>query len=575
MSALYKKGEIVWAKIQGYSWWPGRITKIKLKLCIRKNKLGKYILKYEKEPYFYITFFPNDSISKVKLKYMKKFIDGYKIRSKTNKRKKLERAIDIATKTFLEENPNLNIDIKRNIFNLKLYSKKKFPLLRQFRALEEEEEEQNGENDIQSFIDSEINECEKYKNELKDKKNNKNKYIGNKRRKSNEEKEDTKSFNSESDKSNDILDIEEDINKKCNKELKKYSNELFKTSVEIKRRNTFNNIINVFNNIENIINKYNIDYNFNIIKDLIFILNNYNNHNNEEIMNKSISLHKDLICKYLNNIFKYDNDFLEKETLYGESLLKTKGSKGNNNSSKIILDMEELGNKIVIEIDNLKNKVFGNFSILNEEENRNQNGKDINNSNTQLENKTINIINNDNNNSMINTNKKLKTINNYNFELNQELNDEKTVNNNIDYEFSKNGKYNNKYENFEEEIGNNDSFNHNEPFLKEIINNPNYFNKKPEGQLYPDNFFDEIYLKEEIKKENNFLRKKMCLQLYGVLQLALPCCQKRVIKNNVIYLEYLARNKDPLFGNKYKIIINMIYNRIKSEAVKIKNKNKK
>ena len=160
MSALYKKGEIVWAKIQGYSWWPGRITKIKLKLCIRKNKLGKYILKYEKEPYFYITFFPNDSISKVKLKYMKKFIDGYKIRSKTNKRKKLERAIDIATKTFLEENPNLNIDIKRNIFNLKLYSKKKFPLLRQFRALEEEEEEQNGENDIQSFIDSEINECE-------------------------------------------------------------------------------------------------------------------------------------------------------------------------------------------------------------------------------------------------------------------------------------------------------------------------------------------------------------------------------------------------------------------------------
>ena len=506
---------------------------------------------------------------------MKKFIDGYKIRSKTNKRKKLERAIDIATKTFLEENPNLNIDIKRNIFNLKLYSKKKFPLLRQFRALEEEEEEQNGENDIQSFIDSEINECEKYKNELKDKKNNKNKYIGNKRRKSNEEKEDTKSFNSESDKSNDILDIEEDINKKCNKELKKYSNELFKTSVEIKRRNTFNNIINVFNNIENIINKYNIDYNFNIIKDLIFILNNYNNHNNEEIMNKSISLHKDLICKYLNNIFKYDNDFLEKETLYGESLLKAKGSKGNNNSSKIILDMEELGNKIVIEIGNLKNKVFGNYSILNEEENRNQNGKDINNSNTQLENKTINIINNDNNNSMINTNKKLKTINNYNFELNQELNDEKTVNNNIDYEFSKKGKYNNKYENFEEEIGNNDSFNHNEPFLKEIINNPNYFNKKPEGQLYPDNFFDEIYLKEEIKKENNFLRKKMCLQLYGVLQLALPCCQKRVIKNNVIYLEYLARNKDPLFGNKYKIIINMIYNRIKSEAVKIKNKNKK
>ena len=40
MSSTYKKGEIVWAKIQGYSWWPGRITSIKLKLCIMKNNLG-------------------------------------------------------------------------------------------------------------------------------------------------------------------------------------------------------------------------------------------------------------------------------------------------------------------------------------------------------------------------------------------------------------------------------------------------------------------------------------------------------------------------------------------------------
>ena len=41
MSLTYKKGEIVWAKIQGYSWWPGRITQIKLKLNIKKNNSGK------------------------------------------------------------------------------------------------------------------------------------------------------------------------------------------------------------------------------------------------------------------------------------------------------------------------------------------------------------------------------------------------------------------------------------------------------------------------------------------------------------------------------------------------------
>ena len=278
MSALYKKGEIVWAKIQGYSWWPGRITKIKLKLNIGKNRLGKIILQYEKEPYFYVTFFPNDSISKVKLKYIKKFIEGYKLSAKSKKGKKLTKAIDIATRTFLEENPDLDMETKKNIFNIKLFSKKKFPLLRQFKAIEEEEEEQNGENDIQSFIESEMNECEKYKNELKEK-NSKRKYIGNKRKKSNDIKDESEIVYTDSENSENNFEHlnKKDLNKKCNRELKKYSNELFKTSVEVKRKNTINNIINIFNGIENIINKYDIDYNFDIIKDLIFILKNDNN----------------------------------------------------------------------------------------------------------------------------------------------------------------------------------------------------------------------------------------------------------------------------------------------------------
>ena len=38
----------------------------------------------------------------------------------------------------------------------------------------------------------------------------------------------------------------------------------------------------------------------------------------------------------------------------------------------------------------------------------------------------------------------------------------------------------------------------------------------------------------------------------------------------LFFFEYLARHKDPSFGNKYMITINLIYNRIKSEAVKLK-----
>ena len=190
----------------------------------------------------------------------------------------------------------------------------------------------------------------------------------------------------------------------------------------------------------------------------------------------------------------------------------------------------------------------------------------------QLKEQKINIVYKENDDACINKNNKSDFIttnknnnNNYKFSSNQKLTDELTINNNIDNE----SKVNN---NESTDIWNNDSFNNNEPFLKDIINNPNYFNKKNGDQLYPDNFFKEIYLKEGINSRSELLRKKMCLQLYSVLKLVLPFCQEDIFKKNVIFLEYLARHIDPSFGNKYMIIINMIYNRIKSEAVKIKNK---
>ena len=174
--------------------------------------------------------------------------------------------------------------------------------------------------------------------------------------------------------------------------------------------------------------------------------------------------------------------------------------------------------------------------------------------------------------------KDYKPKNNYQFGIIQGLTDEITINNNNINNESSNNKNNNiniiKIENDDKEILNNDSFNNNEPFLKDILNNTNYFNKKPGGQLYPDNFFKDIYLKDGINSKSELLRKKMCLQLYNVLKLVLPFCQEDIFKKNVIFLEYLARHIDPLFGNKYMTIVNLIYNRIKNEAVKIKNKNK-
>ena len=561
MSLTYKSGEIVWAKIQGYSWWPGRITQIKLKLHIKKNRLGKVILQYEKEPLFYITFFPNDSRCKVRINRIKKFIDIYKQRSGETKRKKLKKAIDIATIAYLKENPDLSFETKKNIFGLGLFAKRKFNKFKKYLSLLEEEEEQNGENDIQSFIDSEANEIEDYKNELKDKKNKIKIFLGNKRklfldeeiikkkRKRNnltmsEEEDEEDSFDSRS--SYEKLN---DKKKKYNRELRKYSDELYRINIEIKRKKNINNIINILDNIETIINKFDFEFDFNITKDLLNILNSYTHYNNEIIMNKSLSLHKEIVSKFLEDTFSYDS-INEIEINDTEEI------------KDIINDSYNLCGEIIKELDKIKNEKEKKSLLSLKEKNKilNENCK-----NNQLKDLDIIVIKKEFENS---ENKNMDNI--YNNDIN--------INNNSEDE-SKKDNNNESKENKENEITNENNIkmniNNNEPFLKDILNTPNYFSKKIEGQLYPDNFFKDIYLKNNVSSRTELLRKKMCLQLYNILKLVLPYCQEDIFKKNIIFLEYLARKNDPLFGNKYMTIINMIYNKIKLEAVKIKNKNKK
>ena len=559
MSLTYKKGEIVWAKIQGYSWWPGRITQIKLKLNIKKNNSGKISLQYEKEPLFYVTFFPNDSKGRVRVKNIKKFIDKYKERSKETKKKKLKKAIDIATKTYLEENPNLSFDIKQNIFDIKLYAKKKFRKLKKFLTLIDEDEEQKGENDIQSFIESEADEIEIYKKELKNKKSENKNLLGNKRKLIKEEEniiniKRRNNLTMSEEEEDDSYDSRSsyakinDRNKKYNRELNKFADELFRINIEIKRKNNNNNIINILENIENIINKYNFEYEFNTTKDLLIILNSYTHYNNEAIMNKSLLLHKELVSKYLEDIFNYD--------LISE-LKITNNQEINNNMD----NNNNLLNEIINAIDKIKSdkekKSLLPLKDKNKLINENIKNEDLKDLDIIIIKKEIENSENKNNDNII-------------------YNNENDINNNSEEETINNNKLREEKENkITDENNNKMNFNNNEPFLKDILNTPNYFSKKIEGQLYPDNFFKDIYLKSNISSRTELLRKKMCLQLYNILKLVLPYCQEDIFKKNIIFLEYLARKNDPLFGNKYMTIINMIYNKIKLEAVKIKNKNNK
>jgi len=345
-------------------------------------------------------------------------------------------------------------------------------------------------------------------------------------------------------------EIKNDINKRYNRELKKNSDELFRINIEIKRKNNINNIINILENIENIINKKIFEYDFNIIKDLLIILNSYTQYNNEIIMTKSLSLHKEIVDKFLNGIFSYDN--IIREISF--------------NTSQEINDF--LKNNISI-CDEILNGIYSLTSEKNKNSSLKKN-KIINDSNlnsNDLKDLDIIVIKKDSENI---ENKNIENISNIN--VNNNINninssDEETKNNNINDKLKENEK--------KEENKDKLQFNNNEPFLTDILNTPNYFSKKIEGQLYPDNFFKDIYLKSNISSRTELLRKKMCLQLYNILKLVLPFCEEDIFKKNIIFLEYLARKNDPLFGNKYMTIINMIYNKIKVEAVKIKNKNKK
>ena len=567
MSITYKKGEIVWAKIQGYSWWPARITQIKLNLNIKKSRLGKITLQYDKEPYFYLTFFPNDSTCKVRPKNLTKFIDKYQQRAKETKKKKLQKAIETATKAYLKENPNISLETKQKIFNIKLFSKNKFNKLKEYLSIVEDEEEQNGENDIQSFIDSEANEIENYKKELKNQKKQKPIFIGKKRKSSYDEDIYNKNnyirsgnyMSSDDDdyeysySSMNSTEIKNDINKRYNKELKKNSDELFRINIEIKRKNNINNIINILENIENIINKKIFDYDFNIIKDLLIILNSYTQYSNEIIMTKSLSLHKEIVDKFLNGIFSYDNIIREISFSTSQEI----NDFLNNNIS--------ICDEILNSIYNLNSEKNKNISL---KKNKILNESSLN--NNELKDLDIIVIKKDSENS---ENKNIENINNINVNnnnININNSDEETKNNNINNKLKEN-KENETMDENKDKL----QFNNNEPFLTDILNTPNYFSKKNEGQLYPDNFFKDIYLKSNISSRTELLRKKMCLQLYNILKLVLPFCEEDTFKKNIIFLEYLARKNDPLFGNKYMTIINMIYNKIKLEAVKIKNKNKK
>jgi len=83
MDKAFKKGEVVWAKVRGYSWWPGIVKKISLKICKADNKKN---LKNTREVSILVNFIGDNSHSVLPLDKIEKFEKKFYEFSKTKKR---------------------------------------------------------------------------------------------------------------------------------------------------------------------------------------------------------------------------------------------------------------------------------------------------------------------------------------------------------------------------------------------------------------------------------------------------------------------------------------------------------
>jgi hypothetical protein len=93
MENIFQKGEVVWAKVRGYSWWPGIIRKIILK----PNNLNSKEKEIEKEIKFVVKFIGDNSHSILPKEKLENFQEKFSIYSRT-KKKHLINSIKLAKK---------------------------------------------------------------------------------------------------------------------------------------------------------------------------------------------------------------------------------------------------------------------------------------------------------------------------------------------------------------------------------------------------------------------------------------------------------------------------------------------
>lgn len=116
----FSKGEIVWAKMVGYPYYPATIKCIYYKHKKYKNNSDIY----EDNPTINVEFYGDHSKGEIDKKHIEKFVDYYKEFSQT-KRAGLIKAINEAKKDYIDSQKNISPNILFNVLGKKRFRIKK------------------------------------------------------------------------------------------------------------------------------------------------------------------------------------------------------------------------------------------------------------------------------------------------------------------------------------------------------------------------------------------------------------------------------------------------------------------
>ena len=497
----YHKGEIVWAKVKGCSWWPGQIQ---YQIC--NNKRNSDTINEKK---YRINFIGHNSYSNVPISKIKKFEEKLKEFSNTSK-SSLIKSIEIAKNLF--ENSKNSILLENNIKNQK-----------------DDDETISNESNLDDLIYDKINREKKDSFFGKTRRNDVKVFKPTKQKKSKiDEGTNTinnsniytnheniniditfnvtnsnnntvfNSFNSENKKTvsnkKENIDIKrEDKNKNekmnedneenfDNKRIKDIIDKLLRYHIEMASSSSQKYIFNILNLLNELkkefksISKKNI---YSVAKDIISVLDSFTYHKNKEISSKSSEILPDITQMVIHEVFDFENNELIKIT---------------ENINEIDINDIKKDIQILLSVHN-NNKKYKNLST-----------KII--KNKKLHNNNIN------NGNVI------------------EVDDK-------DFQFIY------------------------DIFLK-FVDEKDETNAKKEFNLIIDDFFKNIYNKHnglDFITANK--RKQVCLKMLSLLKKILPNTNEEDIKKMIIFVEYKVRCEDPTLGKKYIKHIGSFYIKMK------------